>query len=134
MTLVVPPVLVGWIFRDMLLDALRPETPTPLRLIAAAVAVISFVPGLAVAARAWRRSSSPPLIRISAEGVRFRGTTLPIRSIEEIERVPRGASRLVSDERIVTIDADFCEPSEYEWLHHEVRRLVVEAGLRSPLA
>jgi hypothetical protein len=133
LTLLVPPVLVGWILRELLLDAFRAAMPTPLRLVGAAVVVLAFVPGLWLAAKSWRRSSRPPVIRVSAEGVRFRRTTLPLRSIEEVERVPGGVARLVSDERIVEIDADFCDPSEREWLHHELRRLVVEAGQRAPL-
>lgn len=134
LTLLVPPVLVGWFLRELLLDAIRPATPTPFRLFGAAVVVLSLVPGLWLAAKTWRRYSRPPVIRVSAEGVRFRGTTLPLRSIEEVERVPGGVARLVSDERIVEIDADFCDPSEREWLHHEIRRLVVEIGQRAPVA
>ncbi len=133
LTLLVPPVLVGWLLRELLLDAFRPGTPTLLRLFAAAVVVLSLVPGLWLAGKTWRRSSRPPVIRVSAEGVRFRGATLTLRSIEEVERVPGGVARLVSDERIVEIDSDFCEPSAREWLHHELRRLVVEVGQRSPV-
>ena len=133
LTLLVFPLVVGWILRELLLDAFRPATPAPLRLLAAAVVVLSLVPGLWLAAKTWRRSARPPVIRVSAQGVRFRGTTLPLRSIEEVERVAGGVARLVTDERIVEIDSDFCEPSERGWLHHELRRLVVEVGQRSPV-
>ncbi len=127
-----PPVLVGWFLREPILDAFRPGTPAPLRVLAAVLAGASFVPGLLFAGRAWRRSGRPPVIRISPEGVRFRGSTLPLWSIEEVDRVPGSVARLVSDDRVLEIDADFCEPSEYEWLRHEIRRLVVEVGTRSP--
>ena len=128
-----PAVLVGFLFREPLRDAFRPEAPVALRVVGGLVALLLFVPGAVTAAKAWLRSSHPPVLRISAEGVRFRGRTLPLRSIEEVERVPHAVCRLVSDTRIVEIGGDFCEASEREWLHHEIRRLVVEVGQRTPV-
>ncbi len=131
-TFVVPPVILGWAFGRRLLDAFREGPSTPFLWGAVGAVVLSFVPGLVVAGKAWRRVRFPPSIRVSADGVRFRGRRLPLRSIEEVERVAGGAARLVSDERLLVIDADFCEPSEHEWLQHELRRLVIEVGQQSP--
>lgn len=133
-TLAGPPVLFVFVFREPLLDVFRSSTPAFLRLAAAALFVLSFAPGLTLAAKAWRRATRPPAIRVSAKGIRFRGRSLPLAAIEEVERVSGGTCRFVSDDRIVEIDADFCEPTEVDWLQREVRRLVVEVGQRSPVA
>jgi hypothetical protein len=130
--LVVPPAVVGWLLRDALRTAFREGPGTPFFWAVAGALILSFVPGLYVAARVWSRLHRPPSIRVSADGVRFRGHSLPLRSIEEIERLRGAACRLVSDDRLVEIDENFCDPSEHEWLHHELRRLVIEAGQRSP--
>lgn len=134
LALLVPPVLVGWLLRHLFLDALGSETPAPLRIAAPLVFASSFLPGVVLGVKAWRRSRRPPVIRVAPDGVRTRGAALPLASIEEVERIPGAVCRLVSDERIVTIDADFCEASEHEWLHHELRRLVVQVGQQTPLA
>lgn len=128
-----PIVLIGLFFREPLLDLFRPEAAVPLRVLGGLVVLFAFVPGLVLAARTWRRTSRPPVLRISASGVRFRGKTLPLRSIEDVEEVPGGTCRFVSDAGFLEVDRDFCEPSERPWLHHELRRLVVEVGLRAPL-
>ena len=130
--LVVPPAVAGWLFQDALRTAVQEGPGTIYFWAVAGVGVLSFVPGLYVAARVWSRLHRPPSIRVSADGVRFRGKSLPLRSIEEIERVRGAACRLVADDRLVEIDENFCERAEHEWLHHELRRLVIEAGQRSP--
>lgn len=127
-----PPVLIGLFFREPLRHVFRPGSSAALRVAGGLAVLGTLLPGVVLAARAWLRSSRPPVLRISAAGVRFRGKSMPLRSIEEIERVPHAVCRLVSDRRIVEVDGDFCEPSEHEWLRHEVRRLVVELGQRAP--
>lgn len=137
LSLLVPAVLVvlvALVFREPVLGLVRADVPTPFRVFGGLVLLSAFAPGVLLLAKGWLRSIRPPVIRISAETFRFRGKTLPLRSVEEVERVPGAACRLVSDKRIVEIDADFCEPFEHAWLHHEVRRLVIEAGLRTPAA
>lgn len=115
-------------------DPVADAVLTALNVLVPAVFLLILVPGLRTAWRAWRRAVRPPTIRVSAAGVRYRGQTVPLPAVEEIERARGAACRVVSDERLLVIDADFCNPSEYEWLSHELRRLVIEAGQRSPLA
>jgi hypothetical protein len=91
-----------------------------------------IVPGIASALRPWRRAARPPTIRVSAKGVRYGGRTVPLRAIEEIEPSRGAACRLVTDERILVVDADFCDAAEHAWLRHELRRLVIEAGQQLP--
>jgi hypothetical protein len=127
-----PPLLLAFLFREPLWELVREETPAPLRVLVGLFVLLAFLPGALAAAKSWLRRSRPPVLRITAEGVRYRGKTLPLRSIEDVERIPRAVCRFVSDRRIVEVEGDFCDPSEREWLHHEIRRLVIEAGRRSP--
>lgn len=90
------------------------------------------VPGIVSALRPWRRAARPPTIRVSAKGVSYGGRTVPLRAIEEIEPARGAACRLVSDERILVVDADFCDAAEHASLRHELRRLVIEAGQQLP--
>ena len=90
------------------------------------------VPAIARTIRPLRRSARPPTIVVSANGVRYRGRTVPLRAVEEVEPAPGAACRLVSDERILVVDADFCDSREHAWLRHELRRLVIETGQRLP--
>jgi len=129
-----PLLLAAFFFREPLRDLVREGTPVLLRVLAGSVVLLLVLPGAIAAARSWLRRSRPPVLRIAADGVKFRGKTLPLRSIEEVERVPGAVCRLVSDARIVEVEGDFCAPFEREWLHHEIRRLVVEVGQRAPVA
>ena len=128
-----PPLLLAFFFREPLRDLVREGTPAPLRALGGLVVLLAFLPGAIAAAKSWLRRNLPPVLRITAEGVRYRGKTLPLRSIEEVERVPGAVCRFVSDARIVEVEGDFCDPSEREWLHHEIRRLVVAAGQQAPV-
>lgn len=97
--------------------------------------LLKFVaPIVGGALRTWLRSYRLPTIRVSPEGVRYRGRTVPLREIEEVELARGAACRVVSDRRILEIDADFCSGSEHDRLRHELRRLVIEAGQQTPLA
>ena len=128
-----PPLLLAFFFREPLRDLVREGTPALLRGLAGVVVLLAFLPGGIAAAKSWLRRSRPPVLRITAEGVRYRGKRLPLKSIEEVERTPGAVCRFVSDTRIVEVEGDFCDPSEREWLHHEIRRLVVAAGQQSPV-
>lgn len=64
-----------------------------------------------------------------------RGKTIPLPSvIEDVARAPGAVCRVVSDERIVEVEGDFCEPSERDWLRDEIRRLLIEFGTRADVA
>jgi hypothetical protein len=116
----------------VLIDLFDPETPALHRgfLVFLVVWVFSWGPYEAV--RRWLRIHRPPVIRISPAGFEFRGKTIPLGAIEDVARAPGAVCRVVSDERIVEVEGDFCEPSERDWLRHEIRRLVIEFGARLP--
>lgn len=124
----IPVLLLWWFLRNVLRGWIAEGFGTPYPWLAGAVVLLALLPGAFVGAKAWLRSNRPPSIRVSSTGVRFRGRSLPLGTIEEIEREGGGAPRLVSDARLVQIDADFCEVSEYDWLLDEIRRLVVEVS------
>lgn len=128
----IPLIVLWWPLRTVLRGWIAEGFATPYPWLTAALVVLALLPGTVLAARSWLRSHRPPFIRVSAEGVRFRGRSLPLRSIEEIERPGDDAPRLVCDARFLQIDANFCEASEYDWLLHEIQRLVVEVGQRLP--
>ena len=107
-------------------DLFDTEQPAIYRLFLALVALLMFSTAPLIAWKRWLRIHRPPVIRISAAGFEFRGRTIPLRSIEDVARAPGAVCRVVSDERIVEVEGDFCEPSERDWLRHEIRRLVIE--------
>ena len=110
------------------IDLLDPETPAFYRLFLALVVLLGLSMGPYEVVRRWLRIHRPPVIRISPAGFQFRGKTIPLGAIEDVARASRAVCRVVSDERIVEVEGDFCEPSERDWLRHEIRRLVIEAG------
>lgn len=116
-----------------LIDVLDPEKPAFARLGHGLIGFGLFcgaVSGPSVAVIRRLRIHRPPVIRISAAGFQFRGKTIPLRSIEDVARAPDAVCRVVSDERIVEVEGDFCEYSERDWLRHEIRRLMIEFGTR----
>lgn len=122
--LVPPASLAGLIWP--VVDLFDPETPALFRVFIAILWLFVLSLGPIAAARRWRRIRRPPVIRISADGFQFRGNSIPLRSIEDVARAPGAVCNVVSDERIVTVEGDFCEPSERDWLRNEIRRLVIE--------
>lgn len=122
------PVVVLAIRFDFFIDLIHPDTPAFDRLIVVLLVLFLFAGGLYEVVKSWLRTHRPPVIRISTAGFQYRGKTIPLRSIEDVARAPRAVCRVVSDARIVEVERDFCEPSEREWLRHEIRRLVIEAG------
>lgn len=119
----------GKSYRDATFHVAR-SVPSPELLIHESEDELETRRALEARSKAWR----VPYVKPSGEVRRpeLRGRTLPLRSIEEIDRVRGGGPRLVSDQRFLEIDPDFCEGSDLEWLRHELRRLVIEVGLRSP--
>lgn len=113
------------------IDLLQPETPTFFRLLTVLLILIMLTPGPFAVVERWLRIHRPPVIRISPAGFQFRGKTIPLPSIGDVARAPRAVCRVVSDERIVEVEGDFCEPSERDWLRDEIRRLLIEFGSRS---
>lgn len=114
------------------LDLLDPEVPAFYRVFLALVVVWLLSAGPHEVVKRWRRIHRPPVIRISPAGFEFRGERIPLRSIEDVARAPGAVCRVVSDERIVEVEGDFCEPSERDWLRHEIRRLVIELAPGGP--
>jgi hypothetical protein len=116
----------------VLIDLFDPEQPALYRGFLAFLVVWVFSVGPYEAVTRWLRIHRPPVVRVSPAGFEFRGKTIPLRSIEDVARAPGAVCRVVSDERIIEVEGDFCEPSERDWLRHEIRRLVIEFGARPP--
>ena len=93
--------------------------------------MFALIPGPYAVVESRLRIHQLPVIRISAAGFQFRGKAIPLRSIEDVTRAPRAVCRVVSDERIVEVEGDFCEPSEHDWRRHEIRRPLIEFGTRA---
>jgi hypothetical protein len=117
----------------LFVDLLDPELPALYRGFLAVLVVGALSVGPYEAVRRWLRIHRPPVIRISPAGFEFRGKTIPLGAIEDVARAPGAVCRVVSDERIVEVEGDFCEPSERDWLRHEIRRLVIEFGAHAPV-
>jgi len=113
------------------IDLFDPEAPALFRLGLALVVLLMFSLGPYAVVKRWLRIHRPDVIRISAAGFQFRGKTIPLQSIEDVARAPRAVCRVVSDDRIIEVEGDFCEPSERDWLRQEIRRLVIEFGTRA---
>ncbi len=116
------------------IDLLDPETPAFFRLLTVLLVLMALTPGPFAVVERWLRIHRPPVIGISPAGFQFRGKTIPLPSIEDVARAPGAVCRVVSDERIVEVEGDFCEPSERDWLRGEIRRLLIEFGTRADVA
>ncbi len=116
------------------IDLLDPDTPAFFRILTVLLVLMLSTPGPYAVVERWLRIHRPPVIRISAAGFQFRGKTIPLQSIEDVARAPGAVCRVVSDERIVEVEGDFCEPSERVWLRDEIRRLLIEFGTRADVA
>lgn len=93
--------------------------------------VVCFVPVLIGVARGAREAFAPGRIVVTPEEVRYRRIRVPIEAIEEIDGFPERTPRLVTDRGILEISRYFCNEADRSFLHHELRRCVVEMGRRA---
>jgi len=93
--------------------------------------VVCFVPILIGVARGAREAFAPGRIVVTPEEVRYRQNRVPIEAIEEIDGFPERTPRLLTDRGILEISRYFCKEADRAFLHHELRRYVVEMGRRA---
>jgi len=95
------------------------------------IAAACFVPALIGVAQGVRDAFAPGTIVVTPEEVQYRQKRIPIESIEEIDGFPERTPRLITDRGVIEISRHFCREADRSYLHHELRRFVVEMGRRA---
>lgn len=90
-----------------------------------------LVPVVIGVAEGVREAFAPGTIVVTPEEVRYRQKRVPIEMIEEIDGFPERTPRLITDSGVVEISRHFCSEADRSYLHHELRRIVVEMGRRA---
>lgn len=73
-----------------------------------------------------RETLVPGTLRITPDGVEYRGSRM---RFEEIEEVMAAATiELVGDRRLFRLPTTFCPPEAVPWLRDELERMIVEMG------
>jgi hypothetical protein len=86
--------------------------------------VVAALVNLALGAR---DTFAPGSVRITPEGVAYRGRRLRFAEIEEVVSTPR--VELLGDRKSLKLAPSFCPPRAVTSLMHELQRLIVETGL-----
>lgn len=77
-----------------------------------------------------RDSLFPGTVRITERGVSYRGRSVGFHAIEEV--TADLAIEVVGDRRILSLATSFCPKDALGAVSHELQRLIIEVGARSP--
>jgi len=123
------PLVIAIVFfwRGELWSAIfRPGERDPLALVIGSIVAVFVLAFVGWLLKLLRDTLVPGTIRITPDGVSYRGRTM---RFEEIEEVIGGSSiEIVGDRRLLKLAPTFCAAEAVPSLCHEVERMIVEVG------
>lgn len=103
----------------------------PLTQVLAAGMALVLLAMLWIFFQALREALFPGVVRITHEGVAFRGSRMRFDEIEEVTAT--NPVELVGGRKVLALSESFCRPKAAKVVAHELQRLILEVGSSAPL-